>query len=262
VGDGRPAIEDVHATVTNAEIAELDVYESGSDSFVACPPAAHLGQTWVPPIDVPQGGGPAGERRRGRAEHVILEMRTQFRDCWRRGLFDDPTQNGHVALVLRVAADGHVGAVESYGACELSTNVVTCLRDTARQMRFTPTEGDDTVIVPLVFAEGAPPPQAERPSDAYTADAYVALEAARPALRACAREARRGGGAPTASATFMLDIDRAGHVQHAHVDRFAGDHGELLCAAKAIAAVTFPAPPHGQAYVIAHVAVDPPSGTK
>jgi hypothetical protein len=203
-----------------------------------------------------------GERQRGRAEHVLAQLRTRFRDCWHRGLFDDPTQNGHVALALRVGADGRVGNVESYGACSLSTNVVTCLRDTAKEMRFETSESDDTVIVPLVFAEGAPHRVAMGPNDAYTADAYVAIEAARPAIRTCAREARKGGGTPTASATLLLDVDPHGKVVHEHVDHFTGDKGELLCAAKAVGAVVFPAPPRGRAYVIARVAVDPPSGTK
>jgi hypothetical protein len=281
-GDGRPVIEEIRATITNVEIAELDVYEGGSDTFVVCPPAGALGQSWVPPISSAPASGdgasvsfaitPPGEpvvdaahltdRQRGRAEVVLRQLRTRFRDCWHRGLFDDPTQNGHVALALHVGADGQVPSVESYGACSLSTNVVTCLRDTAKTMRFEATESDDTVIVPLVFAEGAPPRVSALPNDAYTADAFVAIEAARPSLRACAREARKGGGAPTASATLMIDVDAKGHVLHLHVDRFAGDHGELVCAAKAVGAVSFPPPPHGQAYITARVAVDPPSGTK
>jgi hypothetical protein len=281
-GDGRPVIEDVRSTVTNIEIAELDVYEGGSDTFASCPPPGALGQSWVPPIGSATGAGDGAsvsfaitspddaaldsahltERQRGRAELVLSRMRTQFRDCWHRGLFDDPTQNGHVALALRVGADGQISHVESYGACSLSTNVVTCLRDTAREMRFEPSQSDDVVLVPLVFAEGAPQRAAARANDAYTADAFVAIEAARPALRACAREARKGGGAPTASATLIMDVDGRGSVLHLHVDRFAGDHGELVCAAKAVGAVTFPAPPHGQASITAHIAVDPPSGTK
>jgi hypothetical protein len=282
VGDGRPPIEERHASITNVEIAELDVYEGGSDTFAACPPPGRLGQSWVPPISSVRGAGdgasvsfaitspddPAvdaahlSERQRGRAEYVLTQLRSRFRDCWHRGLFADPTQNGHVALAMRVGADGQVASVESYGACSLSSNVVTCLRDVAKEMRFDATSSDDTVIVPLVFAEGAPLRTSALPNDAYTADAFVAIEAARPALRACAREARKDGGAPTASATFLLDVDANGRVVHTHVDRFAGDHGELVCAAKAVGAVAFPAPPGGQAYVIAHIAVDPPSGTK
>lgn len=276
-------------TVTSVEVAELEVSEVGINRFASCPPPGELGQRWIPPIppwtafaaSAPSSLGatrapeapasddaapqvaetPRGDER-GRAELVLNSMRTDFRRCYERALFRDPTQDGHVALALRVDQDGRVAKVETYGACNLSGEAVACMKEAAEAVHFAPTGKADTVVVPMVFAADGRGRSSPRFNDPYAADAFVTVETARPALHACAQAAKREGKAVSAHAAFLLDVDAQGRVAHVHVDNFTGDREVLTCAADALAQLVFPVPPAGRGQILSRIAINPRLGTR
>jgi hypothetical protein len=300
--DPKPSqapIDDQRRTVTSVEIAEFEVSEFGADRFTHCPPPGELGQAWIPQIptwiptatppakadtpekaaradggsatfgisasDIPPPGsnGPTVMGADARAERVIEVSRQAFRHCYNRGKLYDPTQDGHVAIVLRIAKDGRVARSEAYGACDLSTEVIRCMMDTASDLRFdAPQPGEETVTVPVVFHPTGGRNRRPNPNDVYTAEAYLAVEAGRPAFHACEEKARKGGKSVVASATFALDLDEKGGIAHAHVDPWSGDQDLLKCAVDAMDKVRFPVPPAGRGHVTVRLAFNPRPGTK
>ena len=291
-------IEERRSDVTSVEIAEFEVSEFGADRFTSCPPPGELGQRWIPDIpawkmsaaaatpdaqpktprtdggpasfgfkegDVPPPGnnGPTVQGRNDRAEHVIEASRQAFRHCYNRGKLYDPTQDGHVAIVVRIAKDGHVAKSEAYGACDLSSDVIRCMMETASELRFDePLPGEETVTVPVVFHPTGGSRAAPKANGVYTAEAYLAVESGRPAFHACEERARRGGKSVVASATFALDLDEKGAIVSAHIDPWSGDQELLKCAAEAMDHVRFPAPPAGRGRVLVRLAFNPRPGTK
>ncbi len=273
-------IENKKPEVTSIEIAELEISEFGADRFTHCPPPGELGQQWIPAIPpwtpsaaavsfaIKDGEGdaqtpPPPPGQAARLEQIAQNTRAQFRHCYNRGLLYDPTQDGHVAIVLRLAKDGRIAKVESYGACDISTMVLRCMMDEAKTLRLDPPQpGSETIAVPVVFNQSRPRSHDVMPNDVYTAQAYIALEAARPALHACEQKARKADRSPVATATFALDLDAQGRVAHAHIDPWSGDQDVLTCAAEAMDKVGFPAPPAGRAKAIVRLAFNPRPGTK
>jgi hypothetical protein len=256
---------------------------------VSCPPAGDLGQQWIPPIPAwtraPSAGaptglasadaispsarsvdatGPAARPDQTMTERAAAETHGPFRSCYLHGLLRDPTQEGHVAVVLRLASDGRVAAVESYAACDLSNEALACMTTYAARLRFDPpAAGNETVVIPSVFlSRGGGTPHTSASNDPYAASAYLALEKARPRLHACDRAARTEGAPVEASATIALVIDAQGKVQKQNVDPWTGSKDLLVCAATAIESVTFPPPPAGTASVVVRLAFNPRAGTR
>lgn len=299
--DPRPTqtpIEERRSDMTSVEIAEFEVSEFGADRFTHCPPPGELGQRWIPDVpawkpsaapaptdkrdaasrsdsgatsfafkegDIPPAGtnGPTVQGANARAERVIEVSRQAFRHCYNRGKLYDPTQDGHVAIVVRIAKDGRVAKSEAYGACDLSTEVIRCMMDTASELRFdAPQPGEETVTVPVVFHPTGGSNAVPKANGVYTAEAYLAVESGRPAFHACEERARKGGKSVVASATFALDLDAKGSIVHAHVDPWSGDQDLLKCAAEAMDHLRFPAPPSGQGHVLVRLAFNPRPGTK
>jgi hypothetical protein len=275
--EAHPVEPEATATAkTSAEVAELEISGTGVDRFTSCPPPGELGQDWIPPVPPWTPGTPSSSVE-GPAtpppddatmhgstptERAIADTHEAFRACWHHSLIYDPTQDGHVAIVLRVGGDGRVAKVESYGACSISGEAIRCMKDTAKKLRFRPPAGgSDTILLPAVFTSSdiARHTQPAR-GGAYGAAAYIAVEALRPAFHACEESARRAG-APVASATFSLDIDSHGKVVHSHIDPWTGDRDLLVCAAAAFESGSFPAPPGGRGTVLARVAFNPRAGT-
>jgi len=123
-----------------------------------------------------------------------------------------------------IGGDGRVAKVESYGACELAPESIACMYAVAQRLRFPPpTSGSDTVTIPATFTsrDGVRRTVATS-NDAYTAAAYVALEAARPPLHVCEETARREQRPVQATGTFTMDIASDGRVTKAHVDPWTG----------------------------------------
>jgi len=264
-------------TGTSIEVAELDINWNGIDRFVNCPPPGELGQDWIPPLppwSPPATSGPVDStplppddvtmHGSTPTERAIADTREHFRSCYNHGLIYDPTQDGHVAIVLRVGPDGRVAEVESWGACEIVSESIECMRDRAKKLRFRPPAGgSDTVTIPAVFTSStAHRKVSPRPNDVYTASAYIAVEKLRPQLHACEKSARQSGRSVLASATFNLDVDSKGTVQHSNVDPWSGDKQLLACAAAALSNLGLPPPPGGRASVLVRIAFNPRAGSK
>jgi hypothetical protein len=265
------------ANGTSIEVSEFDISGDEIDRFINCPPPGELGQDWIPqlpPWTAPAPTGPADTTplppevatavSGTPTDRAIADTRDSFRACYNHGLVYDPTQDGHVAIVLRVGADGRVARVESWGACEIVTQTIDCMRVAAKKLRFRPpASGSDTVTIPAVFTSStAVRRTSPRPSEVYTASAYIALEKLRPQLHACEQSARQAGRPVIASATFNLSVDARGKVQSSNVDPWAGDKDLLACAANALGALALPAPPGNKANVILRIAFNPRAGTK
>lgn len=248
---------------TSIEIANFEIHADGVDRFVSCPPNGELGQDWIPPIPqwtpaavdpdagvtTPSSIVPPGSHW-SQTEKAIEDTRLQFRTCYHRGLVRDPSQDGHVAIVLRVSADGTVRKVEAWGACDLQREVIQCLKDTAGKLRFAPpASGADTIVMPAVFQPRAGRSTTSTENDAYTAAAYVALESLRPELHACEETARRSGGESAAWGFFKMPIDKNGAVTGAAVDPFGGNQETLECAAKVLQTLHLPPPTAGRGEV-------------
>jgi hypothetical protein len=262
---------------TSFKVAELEINASGVDRFENCPPPGELGQAWIPPIPVwsapstaseapssdtsgsADASAPAGEAvTELPAERANALTHETFRLCYHRGLVHDPTQDGHVAIILRVGRDGRVARVESYGACEIAGETIECMRDAAKHIRLRPAREPETIVVPAVFAQSDVARRVTpRSTDAYATAAYLTVESARPALHACDEHNQLSGKSRVATATIRLDLDAQGKVTHANVDPWAGDQTLLGCAAEAFQRLTFLPPPAGAGSVVTRVSFNP-----
>ena len=259
-----------------ADVPELELRSNGLDRFTVCPPPGDLGQRWIPPLppwtpgpsdaQVPEQDTELVARTQGRSltELAVESTHQEFRSCYRRGLVRHPTQDGRIAIVLRVGPDGRVAKVESYAACELATESVACMVGVAQKLRFPkPALGSETVTLPAVFtSRDGVRRTVPTSNDAYTAGAYVTLETARPWLHACEDEARRSGQTVEATGTFSMDIAADGRVMRAHVDPWRGNQPLLACAAHALERLAFTPPNGGKGIVIARLNFNPRQGSR
>ncbi|HEX4515575.1 MAG TPA: AgmX/PglI C-terminal domain-containing protein [Polyangiaceae bacterium] len=262
---------------TSIEVADLEVNGDGIDRFAACPPPGDLGQEWYPDVadwSPPPGSAqpddagapvPQSTEQLGRTptERAVEDTRAQFRSCYHRGLVHDPTQYGHVAIVLRVGPNGRVLKTESWGACELQHDVVACMRDVGKAYRFDPPAGGkDTVIIPVVFQPRNGAGAISTQNDAYTAQAYVNLESMRPQLHECESRARSQGKDVEAWGVFDMAIDKSGQVTSANIDPFHGDQELLGCAAEVMQRMKLPPPDGGKGKLLARITFNPRAGTR
>jgi hypothetical protein len=277
---------------TGVQLATLEIRDDQVDRFEHCPPAGEIGQDWIPRLPewhppaatasaaVPEsavassGSGIASAQSTAPEAEALPEaslaalqdeassaMRVPFRRCYHRGLMLDPTQDGHVAVVMRVGRSGKVASVETWGACDLAPETLSCMRDEASHLKLLPPAGGSaTVTVPAVFTNGAP--RLRGHNDAYAAAAYVAIEAMRPRLHRCEENARRTGGSVFATATMTIDIDGEGHGQHVAVDSWSGGQELLQCAAEVLREASFSPPPAGHGVVIVPVMFNPRPGSR
>ncbi|MBX3222710.1 MAG: AgmX/PglI C-terminal domain-containing protein [Labilithrix sp.] len=275
-GDAKSTNDPSRIDPPSADVPELEIRSNGVDRFTTCPPPGDLGQHWIPPAApwtppsaVDAGPPPpidqdfiARTADRTPTELAIEATHRDFRSCYRRALVRHPTQDGRVAIVVRVGPSGRVAKVESYGACELAPEAIACMYGVAERLHFPPPPGgSDTLTIPATFtSRDGVRRTTPTANDAYTAAAYVALEAARPALHACEGSARTEGRPVHATGTFTMDIASDGRVTRAHVDPWAGDKTLLLCAARALEALRFNAPDGGKGTVIARLNFNPRQG--
>lgn len=260
-----------------AEISELEIRAVGADRFAMCPPPGELGQPWYPPPPawsapavpaIDAGASQVDEdfitrsKNYTASENAAEATHREFRACFRQGLVQNPMEEGRVAIVLRVGADGKVAKVEEYAGCQLSQQSIACMKAAASRLHFAPPpSGSDTVVIPAVFTAREGTRRASgSPNDAYTARAYLAMETARPGLHACEEGARNSGRNMTATGTFTLTLGPDGQVQRAHVDPWTGEQSTLACAAHELEKLKFPTPPSGTGYVIARLNFNPRQG--
>ena len=279
-GSNAPADEPREPLPLAADVPELEIRGGdGVDRFTTCPPPGELGQHWIPSI--PPWSPPAAKtdagpplpmdadfiaRTKDRTATELAADATQrdFRHCYRQGLVHHPTQDGRVAIILRIDGNGRVAKVESYGACELDPESISCMYGVARKLRFPPpASGSDTVTIPATFtSRDGVRRTVPTPNDAYTAGTYVTLDAARPQLHGCDEQARREGRPVQAHGAFTMDIAADGRVLNAHIDPWSGDPSLLLCAANVLRSLKFPPPPGSNAKVIARLNFNPRQGSR
>jgi hypothetical protein len=282
---------DKRGKVTTVHLAAFEVRDDQIDRFEHCPPAGEIGQDWLPPLPewhppaasasaaVPEDAvvvsdpnavaqssddavaAPAPANQAQLTEQAGTQSRTALRHCYNRGLIIDPTQDGHVGLVLHVDRVGHVVSVETWGACDLAPDALVCMRDVAMHVRLPPpVAGFATVTVPAVFTQDRPRERAQ--NDAYAAAAYVAVETVRPRLHACEEAAKRAGENVFASAVLTTDVDAKGHGVHIAVDQWKGGHELLACSAEVIRDAPFPPPPAGTGKIVVPIVFNPRPGTR
>ncbi|HVH42449.1 MAG TPA: AgmX/PglI C-terminal domain-containing protein [Labilithrix sp.] len=273
-----PANEPSRIERPAADIPELELRSNGVDRFTTCPPPGDLGQHWIPPlppwtppkVTADAGALPVDQdfiartADRTPTELAVEATHRDFRSCYRQGLVRYPTQDGRVAIVLRIGGDGRVAKVESYGACELAPESISCMYGVAQRLRFPPPpSGSDTVTIPATFtSRDGVRRTVPTGNDAYTAGAYVSLEAARPALHACEDSARREGRPVESTGTFTMDIASGGRVAKVNVEPWRGDQALVLCAARALQGLQFATPVGGKGTVIARLNFNPRQGAR
>jgi hypothetical protein len=267
--------EENRARPTSAELTTFEIRDDNVDRFEHCPPPGDIGQDWLPPIadwrpaaaapqvepaPIPIDGvsdAPASPTAPASLRELVdqaeRETHFAFRHCYHENLRYDPTQDGHVAIILRVGGEGRVEAVETSGACDLAPEAIACMRDHAKHLRLRPpASGYATVVVPGVFTEDHPRPRLS--NDAYTAAAYVAVESLRIQLHRCEEAAKRERTGLFARATMTIDVDASGHASHVSVDLWKGSQPLLACAGEVLRGAKYPAPPAGHARIIAPIA--------
>lgn len=259
----------------SADLPELEIRNGGVDRFTTCPPPGELGQHWIPAIPAwtapPNASADAGAPIAdptfvaSTRDYTPTEMASEathheFRQCYLKGLIRHPTQDGRVAIVLRVDSAGKVAKVESYGACELAPESIECMYGVAKKLRFPPpANGSDTITIPATFtSRDGVRRTVPTPNDAYTAGAYVTLDAARGQFHACDLSPNK----VPATGTFALDIAADGKVKKAAVDQWTGDSSVVKCAAHVLEGLPFPAPSGGNSKVIARLNFNPRQGTR
>jgi hypothetical protein len=285
-----PAPPDARSRVTGVQLATLEIRDDQVDRFEHCPPAGEIGQAWIPklpewhppaasaaasvPESAVQGSGvtdaqslatvtepPPEASLATLVDQAATATRASFRHCYHHGLMLDPTQDGHVAVVLRVGRSGKVASVETWGACDLAPETLSCMRAEASHLSLEPPAGGSaTVTVPAVFTTGDD--RRRGPNDGYAAAAYVAVEAMRPRLHACEEDARRSRESVFATATMKVHVDEKGRAVSVALDSWAGGRELALCAAQAMREATFPPPPAGRGLVIVPIAFNPRPGSR
>jgi hypothetical protein len=274
--------------ITAVQLTAFEIRDDNLDRFEHCPPPGEIGQDWVPQIPewhppaasasaaVPESavdasGGDVSAAPGDGAEapppaslatlvdEATNQTRAPFRTCYHHGLLFDPTQDGHVAVVLRVDRSGHVASVETWGACDLAREAIACMRDEAKHVKLQPPAGGAaTVTIPAVFTSAAP--KLREPNDAYAAAAYVAIESMRPRLHTCEQTAKLAHTGVFASSVMTVDIDARGRGVHVSVDQWKGGHELLGCAAEVVRDAPFPIPPTGRGRVIVPIVFNPRAG--
>lgn len=94
---------------------------------------------------------PAAEAASNATE--VVAMQADFRACYRTAVEDHADVAGRVALVISIAADGHVSGVKANDS-GLPVSTVDCLKRRASLARFEPPKGGGaTITVPVTFVK-------------------------------------------------------------------------------------------------------------
>lgn len=88
------------------------------------------------------------------ATRVVAGMRAGFRNCYNRGLAENPDAQGSIRLTIRVGPGGEVQGVTAVPSGNLSPTVVSCVQARAQAAQFDAPEGGAAVIsVPVTFVK-------------------------------------------------------------------------------------------------------------
>ena len=100
------------------------------------------------------GGAAVSGGNVSNAARVVAGMRAGFRNCYQRGLAENPDAAGSIRLTIRVGAGGEVAGVSPSPSGSLPASVVSCVVARAQAAQFDPPEGGSAVIaVPVTFVK-------------------------------------------------------------------------------------------------------------
>ncbi len=86
------------------------------------------------------------------AARVVAGMRAGFRNCYQRGLAEDPSSLGTVTLTIRVGSGGEVAGVSPMPSGCLPASVISCVVARAQAAQFEPPDSGHAVIsVPVTL---------------------------------------------------------------------------------------------------------------
>jgi hypothetical protein len=99
------------------------------------------------------------------AARVVAGMRAGFRNCYQRGLAEDPSSSGTLRLTIRVGPGGEVVNVTRVANGNLPASVVGCVTARAQAAQFDPPDrGQATIVVPVTFTRDEANPVIASPS--------------------------------------------------------------------------------------------------
>jgi outer membrane biosynthesis protein TonB len=78
---------------------------------------------------------------------VVAGMRPGFRNCYNRGLQENPDAQGNIKLSITVGAGGEVTNVTATPSGHLPPSVIACVTARARAAAFDPPDGGSAVVV-------------------------------------------------------------------------------------------------------------------
>ncbi len=78
---------------------------------------------------------------------TVASMRPGFRNCYNRGLQENPDAQGNIKLSITVGAGGEVANVTATPSGNLPASVIACVQARARAAQFDPPEGGSAVVV-------------------------------------------------------------------------------------------------------------------
>jgi len=81
------------------------------------------------------------------ASRVVAGMRAGFRNCYNRGLQENPDAHGSIKLSITVGPGGEVTNVTATPSGNLPSSVIGCVQARARAAQFDPPEGGSAVVV-------------------------------------------------------------------------------------------------------------------
>jgi hypothetical protein len=88
------------------------------------------------------------------AARVVAGMRAGFRNCYNRGLAQNPDVEGRISLSIRVGPGGEVQGVTAAPSGNLPDSIVSCVKARAQAAQFDPPQGGLAVIqVPVTFVK-------------------------------------------------------------------------------------------------------------
>jgi hypothetical protein len=100
------------------------------------------------------GGAAVSGGNVSNAARVVAGMRAGFRNCYQRGLAENPDAAGSIRLTIRVGAGGEVAGVSPSTSGSLPASVVSCVVARAQAAQFDAPEGGSAVIaVPVTFVK-------------------------------------------------------------------------------------------------------------
>jgi hypothetical protein len=116
---------------------------SGTGAKVSGPKAA------MPGVSSSVAGGNISN-----AAKVVAAMRAAFRQCYQKGLDQNPDAQGSIKMSIKVGPGGEVTNVSATPSGNLPPGVVDCVTARARRAQFEPPEGGSAVVqVPVTFVK-------------------------------------------------------------------------------------------------------------